>query len=157
MYRYGNKIDCTWSNKYVMIMHSGAYIHTSIHRNGLLYTAHYCGTSTCPSTLIGYDIDDGASFTGDCIGLPYSSVERFPVIPTYGLEELTGWFYSSDPLPSDQRHLLGRHVWQGERMFPRSVMIQDREVWLRLTPFISNKIHIPVKNVPLSGVELLVS
>lgn len=30
-------------------------------------------------------------FIGECAGMPFDSINRFPPIPTYGLNELTGW------------------------------------------------------------------
>ena len=92
---------------------------------------------------------------GECTGLPYT--ERFPVIPTYGLEELTGWFPSADPVQEELRHPLGRHNPHGKHMFSRSVLMHSKDDWIYLTPFISSEIPMPVKNVPLSGVKVLVS
>ena len=46
-------------------------------------------------------------FPGDCIGLPIGSTKRFPVIPTYGLHELTGWVASTQSLLDFQTHLVG--------------------------------------------------
>lgn len=46
-------------------------------------------------------------FPGDCIGLPIGSTKRFPVIPTYGLHELTGWVASTQNLADFQAHPVG--------------------------------------------------
>ena len=91
---------------------------------------------------------------GECTGLPYT--ERFPVIPTYGLEELTGWFPSPDPVQEEIRHPLGRHNPHGKHMFPRSVLMHSQDDWIYLKPFISSEIPMPVRNVPLSEVKVLV-
>ena len=91
---------------------------------------------------------------GECTGLPYT--ERFPVIPTYGLEELTGWFPSPDPVQEEIQHPLGRHNPHGKHMFPRSVLMHSKDDWIYLTPFISSEIPMPVRNVPLSEVKVLV-
>ena len=90
---------------------------------------------------------------GECTGLPYT--ERFPVIPTYGLEELTGWFLSPDPVQEELRHPLGRHNPHGKHMFPRSVLMHSKDDWVYLTPFISSEIPMPVRNVPLNEVKVL--
>lgn len=95
------------------------------------------------------------SSPGECTGLPYT--ERFPVIPTYGLEELTGWFPSADPVQEELQHPLGRHNPHGKHMSSRSVLMHSKDDWIYLTPFISSEIPMPVKNVPLSGVKVLVS
>ena len=47
---------------------------------------------------------------GDCIGLPIGSTKRFPVIPTYGLHELTGWTVSGQELLDFQAHPVGAHL-----------------------------------------------
>ena len=46
-------------------------------------------------------------FLGDCIGLPIGSTKRFPVVPTYGLHELTGWVSSPQRLYDFQAHPVG--------------------------------------------------
>lgn len=60
---------------------------------------------------------------GDCIGLPISSTERFPVVPTYGLHELTGWIVSNQKLPDFQAHPVGSLlVKELSHAMPRAVL-----------------------------------
>ena len=62
-------------------------------------------------------------YTGDCIGLPIHSTKRFPVIPTYGLHELTGWVATSQELLDFQAHPVGSHLVKKPKFaMPRSLL-----------------------------------
>lgn len=63
-------------------------------------------------------------FPGDCIGLPIGSTKRFPVLPTYGLHELTGWVSSAtQSLVDIQAHPVGSLLVKGPKhAMPRALL-----------------------------------
>jgi hypothetical protein len=62
-------------------------------------------------------------FPGDCIGLPIGSTKRFPVVPTYGLHELTGWVSSAQNVPVYLAHPVGLPLVKGpNHAMPRAVL-----------------------------------
>lgn len=63
------------------------------------------------------------SFAGDCIGLPIGSTKRFPVLPTYGLHELTGWVSSTQSLLDFQAHPVGSQLVKApNHAMPRALL-----------------------------------
>ena len=65
---------------------------------------------------------------GNCIGLPFSSQHRFPVIPPYGLPELTGWYdYGGNCPPGLCHPLAGALVLNHTRMAARAAYESQRD------------------------------
>ena len=104
---------------------------------------------------------------GSCINAPYTSLDRFPVIPTYGLHDLTGWI----PCPSDYckhlkpflSHPVGQYaVEQGEMALPRSVLkftkkkSGDGEAVLKLLPVLDASSKMQHQLTISSGLKILV-
>ncbi len=109
--------------------------------------------------------------SGDCIGLPFSSLNRFPVIPTFGLPELTGWTECpSDlcPLSSHQQHPAGRHSVDRIKIkaMPRSILKFSKtknthdntmdNIQMELSP-VYNADSKMEYTIVLKGVEVVVS
>ena len=90
--------------------------------------------------------------TGDCIGLPFSSIKRFPIIPPYGLPELAGWkMSSSTQRPSHAVNNRSKHT---------IVFIQQKKklaVQKELVLQPVNDHQLDIHNIPLSPVEIVVS
>lgn len=72
----------------------------------LLTCPSHFGTTLHTTYMHVYNIHFSVCI-GDCIGLPLASTRRFPVIPTYGLHELTGWIASDKVLLDFQAHPVG--------------------------------------------------
>ena len=115
--------------------------------------------------ITGYQVVLSRStlFTGDCIGLPYTSVERFPIIPPYGLPELAGWYLTGQtptfiPGKTTSLHPIGRHMGFPSHQFvlPRAFVLHHTrdKLWLRPYQFADSELDV---NIPLSGVDILVS
>ncbi len=108
---------------------------------------------------------------GECVGLPFSSLKRFPVIPTFGLPELTGWTECpSDlcPLSTHQQHPSGRHYVDGTntKAMPRSILkfsktqktpdITMDDIQMEFSP-VYNAESRTEYTIVLEGVEIVVS
>lgn len=111
------------------------------------------------------------SSIGDCIGLPFTSVKRYPVIPTFGLEELTGsvtWPCTAEGCPIDPyvQHPIGKQFVDGKKTVavPRSML--KFQQWRDAPPNMNNEAMVfsPSRspdtameyNIILSGVQILV-
>ena len=110
-------------------------------------------------------------YTGDCIGLLFSPLQRFPVIPTFGLLELTGWTSCPStqcPLNTHQQHPTGRYSVDGEKFkaVPKSILKFSKtqetppnsndDLVMEFNPTLTAESRIDYI-VTLSGVKVLVS
>ena len=102
---------------------------------------------------------------GDCIGLPFTSEIRFPVIPPFGLAELAGWTTDKSKMPQSLYtgqlkggawHVISRHL-SIDHVLPRAVYlaVKGKGRWIYLTA--PDSTTTVVSNILIRGVKILVS
>lgn len=67
---------------------------------------------------------------GDCVGAPISSIHRFPLSFTYGLQDLTGFIVCSSSCPKSNVSYPTSSVFpdaSGTKLIPRSSLVLTRE------------------------------
>ena len=68
---------------------------------------------------------------GDCLGMPFSSTTRYPLMPTYGLKILTGWNVCSTTCTQvEPEHSLGKFVRRNMaiKTYSRAIL-KHRYLW----------------------------
>ena len=122
---------------------------------------------TCYSVKVSHRLlpfFSATSATGHCIGLPFTSQGRHPVIPPFNVPELAGWVPNGKKLPKFL-HRFMRHPLDGGA-FSRSVYVgngNDPNLMKKKNSH-QRKIYLAapdsaavVANVPIPGVRALVS
>ena len=72
----------------------------------------------------------GKYITGDCIGEPISSIHKFPVVFTYGLQDLTGFIVCSDSCVEAEASHPNSFVYPNAssvKLIPKSSLVLKRE------------------------------
>lgn len=101
---------------------------------------------------------------GYCIGFPFTSEERFPVLPPFGISELAGWTTDKSKMPQSLYtgqlqggawHAISRH-FSVEPVLPRSLYLsmKGKGKWLYLTA--PDSTTAEVSGVPIMGTRILV-
>ncbi|XP_019852261.1 PREDICTED: uncharacterized protein LOC109582105 isoform X1 [Amphimedon queenslandica] len=97
---------------------------------------------------------------GSCTGLPWTSTERFPVIPPFGVPEFAGWTYNRSKMESTSYlgyviHPLNYHFEDWLQSVPKAIYhYRNRRGYIIITGQDATTDYI---TVPVSGVKLLVN
>ena len=98
---------------------------------------------------------------GDCVGYPFTSLDRYPVIPPFGMPELAGWTTTDETkMPRKESlqewHPIGRHITK-DRIIPRSIYRASNKDgrWLYLAA--PESTTTDVRGITINGVHILVS
>ena len=93
---------------------------------------------------------------GHCIGLPFSSQERYPVMPPFNVPGLAGWVRNKKK-QSYYVHTFAQHPVD-EKTYARAVYLHNKPntEWRKIYLSAPDSATM-VTNIPISGVTVLVS
>ncbi len=139
-------------------MHTHTHVHTHTHTHTHTRTHTHTHTRMHPHTYTHTHTHTHTHHTGDCIGLPFTSEDRFPVIPPYGIPALVGWYQY--PYSPPVYHPIGKYSYNppGKKPLARSIYWLKSETGrLSLVPHNFGGVLLEMKGIPLDGVEALAS
>lgn len=103
-------------------------------------------------------VDNHIRQLGNCTGFPFTSTERYPVIPPFGIPDLAGWTTNRSRMDptffGKATHPIGLH-FQKEIIVPRAfytTVNNERFIYLSAPEVYTDYIS----NIPISGVRALV-
>lgn len=97
---------------------------------------------------------------GTCIGLPFTSTSRFPVIPPFGVPDWAGWTSNRSNMDSklfgSALHPIGQHSMD-ETMVPRALYMYDNNARKRFFYLSAPETYEDyISKIPITGIKPLV-
>ena len=118
-------------------------------------------TTSATKNLVAINIwvaNDHLVYIGDCIGLPFTSTLRFPVISPFGVSEFAGWTHDKTKMPSSligkAGHPMSQH-FSNQVTVPRALYhAQGHKRFIYLSAPDGSTDHI--SDIPIIKAKLLV-